>query len=432
MNPEDAYYCYHDGRLLSGEGNRGPMQIGFAPFVTPFYFADGQACANFNQLAMTCDTRWEESRSLLAQGVWPTFFGGIGRFDLAAAANQAAADPDLDRGLSSLLAKLPADADALKPPKLALDSTEENLGQLAPGFDLTFELVIRNKGMLLLHGMASSSCDWLVFGERNGPPQKMFQTRNACALLVRVLGNKLRAGRKPLHGEIVVDSNGGTLTVSVSANVPIQPFPQGLSANNALAGAKSPREIAVKAKANPNEAATLFAHGAVKAWYASNGWVYPIEGSEGSGKGAVQQFFEALGLTKPPRLEINTTSFILKGKVGTRLSRRVTVRTEDAKPVFAHASSNQPWVTFGPVKYMGNKVEIRIDVTVPPYPEQIVQAQVTIEGNGKQRFGVALSVAIEAGRAVEVDEDDFDEDVQAADDYDEPTSFGDWLTRLWK
>ena len=32
----------------------------------------------------------------------------------------------------------------------------------------------------------------------------------------------------------------------------------------------------------------------MKAWYASNGWTYPIQGSHGSGRGAVQQFFERL------------------------------------------------------------------------------------------------------------------------------------------
>ncbi len=397
INPADAYYCFHDGRLLSNEGRQGPLQVGSLPFATPFCFPDGQACVNFNQLALACDRRWAEARNLLADGIWAAFFKGIGRFDLATAANQAAVEPDLDQGLSQLLEKLPADPECLRLPKLALESTEENLGQLMPGADLAFELEIRNQGMLLLHGSVASNCDWLVFGDQAGASQKIFQTRGVCTIPVRALGSKLRAGRKPLEGELVVETNGGTITVPVRAEVPINPFPKGIHANDSLAGARSPREIALKAKEHPNDAAVLFAQGAVKAWYASNGWTYPIEGSEGSGKGAIQQFFEALGLVKPPRLEIDTLSLMLKGKIGEHLSMRVTVRTDEAKPVYAQARSDRDWVTFGPIAYRGNKVEIAVEIMVPPQPGETVQARVTIQGNGKQQFVVPISVTVEKG-----------------------------------
>jgi hypothetical protein len=395
INPADAYYCYYDGRPLAKEGLQGPMHVGSMPFPMPFYFGDGQACANFNQLALACDERWDEAKGLLADGFWPTFFGGIGRLDLAAAAKRAAAEPDLDVGLSQLLEKFPADPDALRPPKATLGTAEEYLGQLALGTDRIFELVIINQGMLVLRGMVLSNSDWLVFGDRAGPPQKMFQTRNICTIKVRALGNKLRAGLKPLQGEIVVDSNGGMLTMQVRADVPVIPFPQGASPNDALAGAKSPHEIALRAKQFTNEAAALFEQGAVKAWYASNGWTYPIEGSEGSGKGAVQQFFEALGLTKPPVLQIDTAFMMFKGKIGALLTRQVTIRTDEIKPVYAQAWSDQEWVKFGPIKYRGNKVRIPVEIAVPPCPGQTLQAHVTIRGNGKQQFVVPVSVEVE-------------------------------------
>src|ERR1700681_1311109 len=117
INPADACYCYYDGRLLAKGRQEGPLQVGSLPFPTTFHFADGQACANFNQLALACDVHWEEARGLLAEGIWPAFFGNIGRLDLAAAARQAAGDPDRDRGLSQFLEKLPADPDCLRPPK---------------------------------------------------------------------------------------------------------------------------------------------------------------------------------------------------------------------------------------------------------------------------------------------------------------------------
>ncbi len=394
LNPDEALYCHYDGRSLSGERGQGPLHIGSQPFPTPFYFADGQACTNFNQLALACVNRWDEACALLAEGVWQAFFRNIGRLDLAAAAKDAAGDPERDFGLSQLLERLPAEPDCLRPPKLALESTEENLGQLAPLADRHFDLVIVNQGMLALRGVIVSNSDWLVLGDRTGPAQKMFQTRSFQSLRVWVVGSKLCAGHMPLEGEIVVESNGGTMSVRVRAEVPIQPFPKGVYANEVLAGAKSPREVAVRAKEHANEAAILFEQGAVKKWYETNGWAYPVEGSQGSGKGAVQQFFEALGLTRPPRVEIDTTALVVQARPGEHVSRRVTLRTAEAKPVYAQAWSNQEWLTFGLIKYRGNQVRIPIEIAVPHLPGETIQAQATIEGNGKQRFVVPVTVAI--------------------------------------
>src|SRR5262249_21240746 len=94
-NPADAAFCYYDGRSLSKDGT-GPVRIGVVPFPMPFCFPDGHSCANFNQLALTCDERWAEARKFLAEGIWSTFFATIGRLDLMTAAQQAAKEPDAD------------------------------------------------------------------------------------------------------------------------------------------------------------------------------------------------------------------------------------------------------------------------------------------------------------------------------------------------
>jgi hypothetical protein len=339
VNPADARYCYYDGRALDPSSQQGPLGIGTMPFLTPFYFPDGHCCRTFNQLALACDDRWNEARAFLAEGVWTQFFTAMGRMDLAVAAKEAARETDLDVGLTHLLDRLPADPEAQRPPKLGVFPAEEDLGTLEPGKDRTFELHISNQGMRVLRGMATTDCEWLSLGDRQGSALKMFQTRGTYSLPVRVLGGKLRAGRKPLEGKIVIDTNGGTITVSVRANVPVRPFPAGQYANDALAGARSPRELAVKAKANPREAAILFEQGAVKAWYASNGWTYPIQGTTGTGKGAVQQYFDALGLSKPPPLEINPTLIAATGKVGEKLTKVVTIRTKESRLVYATAQS---------------------------------------------------------------------------------------------
>jgi hypothetical protein len=227
----------------------------------------------------------------------------------------------------------------------------------------------------------------------------MFQTRHAYNLAVRVLGSKLRAGRKPLEGQIVIDTNGGTLTFKVRASVPIRPFPKGKYANDSLAGAKSPHELAVKAKAHPQEAAALFEQGAVSAWYASNGWTYPVQDTKGTGKGAVQQFFEALGLTKPPQLEISGGRIVCKARAGQRLVKHVTLSTKESRYVYAQAWSNQEWVKAGTTKAQGNTAVVPLHIDVPARPGETLHANVTVQGNGQQRFVVPVTLAVAAGES---------------------------------
>ncbi|MFN4258426.1 MAG: hypothetical protein ACK4RK_03960 [Gemmataceae bacterium] len=416
LNPAGAFYCYHDGKPLHPELRPNPVNVGNVPFPAPFCFSDGQTCTNFNQLAVACHSHWEESKTLLADGIWAVYLGAMGRLDLAAAARQAAQNPDTDRGLSEFLAKLPADAEFLRRPQPAFECGAVNLGQLMPKVDVLFQVAVRNEGMLLLHGVCSATCDWLLFGdwvasagtssvrvtaydprldgERAWAPEKRFQTRTGGTIPVRVVGDKLRAGLKPLTAEIILDTNGGMIALPVQAHVPIRPFPRGAHANNVLAGVVSPRELAVKARQHPREAGLLFEQGAIKAWYASNGWTYPIEGRDGSGVAAVQQFFEVLGLTQPPRLEIDHDSLTFTGKIGERLTALIRVCTPDGKPVYAHAWSDQEWLHIGPIKYRGTKVKIPLEIIIPDQAEEVLHAQLTIQGNGEQCFVVPVAVVV--------------------------------------
>ena len=390
VNPAEALYCHHDGAALRGAASAGDrLDPGSRPFLSPFVFPSGLTCSTFDQLALACVNHWQEARDLLRQGYFAGFLGAIGRVDLASAATEAARYPDPERGLDQFLARLPGKA--LEPARLTVQPRQLNLGHLRAGSDRTLELHLANEGMGLLYG--SVSCEdghWLAVGDGLGVASKMFQFRAEGVIAVQVRGQHLRAGNKPLQGRIVVTSNGGTETVVVTAAVPVQPFPEGV-----LAGARSPRQVAEKAKANPKGAAVLFENGAVAAWYGSNGWSYPVLGPAASGLAAVQQFFEALGLTAPPRVEISQTAVNLTGKPGEALRQTLVVSSPEKRPVYARASSNRPWLRVAGVKMEGRTASIQLAVAaVPDQPGETLQATVTVTSNGNQRFEVPVSLRV--------------------------------------
>jgi hypothetical protein len=385
VNPAEARYCYHDGVALDGHtGQRGPIAVGSQPFLSPFVFPSGRACRCFDELVLACDADWNEARDLLRQGYLEGFFGGLGRADLAAAARQAARNNDPDLGLDQFLTKLPSSV--REPARLVVQPLELNLGLLTRDSDRHFVVHLENAGHGLLSGsVAAESSAWLSLGEGPGTRQKVFQTRHDASIPVQVIGKGLRASNKP------IESNGGTALIFVRAEVRVRPFPEG----SILAGAITPRQIAEKAKAAPKEAAPLFVNGAVAAWYESNGWIYPVQGPASSGLGAVQQFFEALGLVHPPKVEITETSLQLHGNPGDVLEHTLQVQAVEKRPVYAHASSTVPWLQVGRARLEGRTARIPLRVPlVPALPGERLRGEVHVVANGNQRFTVEVTLTI--------------------------------------
>jgi hypothetical protein len=390
-NPAYAVYCYFDGFVLAGHANRGgPVAVGAQPFPHPFVFPTGRQSRNFNELAAACDDDWSCARDLLRQGFFATFFGGIGRVDLAQAANEAAKFPDPDRGLDLFINKLPSETRGKA--KLAVETQEINLGVVPVGSDRQFTLHLENLGTRLVYG--SVTCPdknpWLTLGDIPGTTTKSIQFGGDMRLTVKVAPDRLRAGNKPLEASLVVETNGGTATVRVRAEVPVKPFPAGL-----LGGAKSPRQVAEKAKPIAKDAAVLFENGTVAAWYKDNGWTYPVQGPSASGIGAVQQFFEALGLTPPPKVSISERKIVLRGNPGDPLSHTIKVESPEKRPVYAHGTSSQPWLEVSRAKLNGRTATINLSVpAVPNRPGETLTAQLVVQSNGNQRFVVPVTLRI--------------------------------------
>lgn len=385
VNPAEASYCYYDGVALQGRG--GPLQPGSQPFPRLFVFPCGAVGRNFDQLAQECQKNWIEARELLKQGALERFLAGLGRADLAMAARAAAAFPDPDRGLDQLLARLPTMT--LAPPKLAVEPAEIDFGPVQVGYDYRLAIRLINHGLRLLYGSVVSDCRWLTPGESPGSVQKLVQFGTETTVPAFIRGQYLRAGPIPLEGRLVIESNGGTATMLVRVQVTVKPFPEGV-----LAGATTPRQIAEKAKASPREAMVLFQNGAVAQWYRDNGWDYPVQGPAGSGLGAVQQFFEALGLVRAPKVEISEASIQLHGRPGDRLRYQLQVRTRENRPVFAHARSEHPWLLVGAVQCQGAMVDLPLEIQVPNQPGELLHSVVHVTANGNQRFVVTVSLAV--------------------------------------
>jgi hypothetical protein len=388
-NPAEAVYCYYDGFVLVGHSrNGGPVAVGVQAFAHPFVFPGGRPCRSFDELAIAFQEEWSAARDLLRQGHLENFFSGLGRVDLALAAKEAAKFPDADLGLNQLLEKLPTQV--LAQPRLSLETQEVNLGVLEVGGKRQFRLHMENQGMRLISGAITSvDAPWLALGDA-ASNQKHFHFQHELAVPINVRSENLRANNKPLTAHLEVESNGGSFIVTVRAQVPVQPFPSG-----ALAGAKSPRQAAEKAKTNSKEAAALFESGAVAEWYKANGWTYPVQGPAASGLGAVQQFFEALGLTAPPKVEISTDRIDLSGNPGEQLRYTLQVKSQEKRPVYAHAVSNQPWLEVGRAKLAGRLA--CINLTVPSVPDkegETLNARLIVQSNGNQRFVLPVTLQI--------------------------------------
>jgi hypothetical protein len=123
-----------------------------------------------------------------------------------------------------------------------------------------------------------------------------------------------------------------------------------------------------------------------------------VQGPPATGLGAVQQFFEALGLAKPPRVELSEAAVGLRGRPGEAARATFQVRTAEKRPVFANAVSDQAWLTIGPVQLNGPTATISLEVArVPEQPGQTLLANVTVTANGGQRFVVPVSLTVGGG-----------------------------------
>lgn len=388
INPVEAMYCHYDGIGLhtTMEKVQSPGRL-----EPPFYFPDGRQSKSFDELALACQGDWKTAKALLKSGDFSIYFRRVCRLDLANLGERCRKNPNTDLALDEFLSGLPTSV--LEEPELHVPNHRVTLGKLQPGTNRDLYIQLENRGHGLLKGKARvvSQEFWLVLGDGKGAAQKHFHFWDQTKIHLQVAGAKLRSSDKPLTGKILVESNGGNIEIEVTAEVPVVPFPHGV-----LAGATTPRMVAKKARANPKEAAILFEQGEIQKWYQANGWTYPVPGLSASGVAAVQQFFEALGLTEAPKVAINTQSLQCAGFPGEKRLLNIHVSTLEKKYVFAHASSNAPWLKCRPVEQQGSNATIPLEVEIPRSKDPFVEGTVRVISNGGAKFTVKIRVAISA------------------------------------
>ncbi|MGH7170365.1 MAG: hypothetical protein ACRELG_08830, partial [Gemmataceae bacterium] len=103
----------------------------------------------------------------------------------------------------------------------------------------------------------------------------------------------------------------------------------------------------------------------------------------------------ALGLTAPPKVAISTNRIDLSGSPGEQLTYSVEIKTQEKRPVYAHATSNEPWLEVGRAKLTGRVAIINLSVpSVPNKEGETLRAKLIVQSNGNQRFVVPVTLQV--------------------------------------
>lgn len=360
-----------------------------------FYFPSGRQCRTYDELVQGCHEEWEAARDLLAQGVFQQYFAGAGRNDLAKASQEAQAQPDRDMGLSALLTSLPTTA-AVQGPKLDLNPRRIFLGKLNVGEVKKISLRIINTGQGILQGSVTAieGGEWLQVGATVNNGHYSIKTTTQQDIPMVVDTRTLAAAQSYLV-KLRVITNGGVVEVPVGFDLIAQPFPKA-----PFQRASKPRELAQGMRDNPKAAVPLLESGEVAQWFAHNNWNYPISGTPARGVAGVQQFFEAMGLSKPPAVQLTEKALRLPCKVPDTPRARVSLFTPSKKYVYGNVSSDAPWLTVLTPSVSGaQKANIDIQIESRQLPRgKFATGTIQVICNGGKKL--VLPVQVEVQRPV--------------------------------
>src|SRR5205807_8342612 len=187
-----------------------------------------------------------------------------------------------------------------------------------------------------------------------------------------------------------VITNGGIAEVPVRMDVGTVPF-----ARPPFVGVGSPREMAEQMRARPKEAAPVLESGEVQQWFLANGWTYPVSGPTARGVAAVQQFFEAMGLSKPPPVALSDAGLRIECVPPGAVRAQVTLSTPVKKWVYAQAESDVPWLTVVTPNISGaQRAEAVFEVDSTLVDPGLHEGHVLLTANAGQRLTLQVTLEV--------------------------------------
>jgi hypothetical protein len=387
-NPDLAVYCYFDGTDL--KSRQAPQQAQ-QQLPREFVLPSGKRCRTFDELAEGIQDEWGPARDLLKRGVFHQFFGAVGRADLAYTAHQAAAQPDADGGLTSFLQSLPTTRTA--EPKLDIHPRRLILDKVLAGEHRQVQINVQNQGQGVLHGTLTISAggEWLRLRNGSGDGQYPLKVSRQQQIGLAVDTRGLAAGQS-YGGKLTLISNGGAAEVPVRLDLGAHPFPK-----SPFQGAKAPRELAERMKSHPKAAVPLLENGEVARWFAQNGWNFPVRGAPAKGVASVQQFFEDLGLAKPPVVQLSEKEIRLKGPWKEPARAQVVLQTASRKWVYAQVESDAPWLRILTPAVAGpQQATIQFEADARRLSAGAHEATVSVVANAGQKLNLLVRAEVRA------------------------------------
>jgi hypothetical protein len=394
-NPDAAVFCYFDGaELQAANGRRAPLVLS-GQLARTFIFPSGRRCESFDELAQACQAEWGAARDILRRGGFKSFLESVGRMDLGRLAQEAMAHPDPDAALTAFLDGLPVLRS--RTPQLDLVPRRLNLGTLHQGESREVPLTIVNQGQGVLQGTltladgTAGDHKWLSVVGSGGKTQCHLYAPRQQHITLKVDASGLPAGQT-YAGKLTVITNGGVAEVPVRMEVGARPFPR-----PPFAGARNPRELAERMKRKPHAAAPLLEAGEVQRWFVANGWHYPAQGPSATGVAAVQQFFEAMGWTRPPVVRISEPEVRMAPYPPELIRWQVTLFTESKKWVYGQVESDSLWLkVLTPAVGGARRAEIFFEVDSSLLTaDRTYTGQVTVRANGGQVVPIGVRVDVQ-------------------------------------
>jgi hypothetical protein len=392
-NPDAAVFCWFDGVVLR-QGAAAAASV----MPQEFLFPSGRRCRTFDELVQGCQYEWEDAREQLRGGGLAGFLARIGRHDLSHAAAEAQKQPDADIALHQFLGQLPALQ--VQGPKLDLHPRRLAVGPVRADEQRLVLVTVTNQGKGLLQGkVAVTEGDpWLKVAPANAPGGTAAPAGSAFPIktgkgqqVTLVIDPHGLAAPRTYSGKLTVVTNGGVAEVPIRLDVAAVPF-----ARPPFQGVRSPREMAEQMRSNPRPAAPLLESGEVARWFAANGWTYPVSGATARGVAAVQQFFEGMGLSNPPPLQLSETEVRLVCAGREPAPGQVTLRTAAKKWVYAQVESDAPWLQVTTPAVSGPQQAPILFEADPSglEPGRAHEATLQVVANAGQRLAVCVRVQV--------------------------------------